>query len=68
MKNPEIDRLEAKLRLWDTPGFSQFVNDLSGMTPWGCTKEADRLKLMYLRQLEDLKEKESKFKQGKLDL
>ena len=29
MINPEKQRIEAKLKLWETPGFLQFIQDLA---------------------------------------
>lgn len=69
MKNPNIDRLEAKLKLWDTPGFSQFLEDLGNYTficPVG--KNAEVIKRLYRQELKELKEKQNKFKQGKLNI
>ena len=74
MRNPTKERLEAKLKLWETPGFSQFLEDLAGEV-WGAdpgvTEAAHNLKDEYLRGLEWIRmheEDNSKFKQGKLDL
>lgn len=69
MINPEKQRLEAKLKLWDTPGFLQFIQDLADysspvINTWN---NVNVLKRKYEKKLEDLKPK-SKFKQGKLPL
>lgn len=69
MRNVEKERLEAKLRLWETPGFSQFLEDLKYQLDNPIVLEATLvIKLMYQHDLQELKEKETKFKQGKLDL
>lgn len=68
MKNVEKDRLEAKLKLWDTPGFSQFVADLDPFMTFGCISQVNNLKKVYQRKLKEIEENESKFKQGKLEL
>lgn len=69
MRNPEKERLEAKLKLWETPGFSQFLEDLRRTLDNPAIHEiALAIKLGYELELEKLKEEQSKFKQGKLDL
>ena len=68
MRNPHIERLEAKLKLWDTPGFSQFIEDMAGQMfpPCDIKGATEGMKKLYQRQLKDLKEANSK--QGKLGL
>jgi len=68
MKNIEKERIEAKLKLWETPGFSQFVADLDPFMPFGCIFQVHNLKKIYQKKLQEIEEKESKFKQGKLEL
>lgn len=72
MRNAEVDRLEAKLKLWETPGFSQFLNDLdeevwtmSNRLP---SETALILRKRYFNKLKKLETQESKYKQGELDL
>lgn len=72
MKNIEKERLEAKLRLWETPGFSQFLEDLSGEI-WATDSVSEAVHIVrdeYLKRLKEIEETEegSKFKQTKLDL
>lgn len=62
-------RLENKLRLFDTPGFSQFVGDLGiYLGNRDIHRFADVLKKLYTKQLKEIEEKDSKFKQGELEL
>lgn len=69
MINLEKERIEAKLKLWDTPGFNQFLNDFATyLDLFDLPLGAQVLKRSYLGRLEEIKEAESKFKQGKLDL
>jgi hypothetical protein len=65
MKNPEIERLQAKLKLWETPGFSQFIEDLDGYKSdlFGAKLACESLKRIYQYNLNKLEENESKFKQ-----
>lgn len=70
MKNPEQIRLENKLKLWDTPGFSQFLEDLQQVMGYNSTllKATQLLKREYKERLKEVEEKKNKFKQGKLPL
>lgn len=71
MRNPEIDRLEAKLKLWDTPGFSQFLQDLIDYTGFPCpvANNVEAIRRHYQARLKGLKtQQEGKFKQGELEL
>jgi hypothetical protein len=70
MRNPEIERLEAKLKLWDTPGFSQFIEDLNEYKSdiFATKLIVESLKRIYQHNLNKLKDDETKFKQGKLEL
>ena len=69
MKTPEQIRIENKLKLWDTPGFFQFIEDLSKVSPDYGDVDYDiaLLRREYERRLRELEPK-SKFKQGKLPL
>lgn len=69
MINPEKQRIEAKLKLWETPGFFQFIDDLSryiDILEIGTSIEAIRKN--YISRLKEIDESNSKFKQGKLPL
>lgn len=69
MRNPEKERLEAKLKLWETPGFMQFIVDLyTYMDNDNIAKFVGILKNQYMLRVKELEEAESKFKQGKLEL
>lgn len=69
MKNPEIDRLKAKLRLWETPGFSQFLQDLSSyMEIDEIPRFSDVVKRRYIEKIKEIENKDNKFKQGELKL
>lgn len=54
MKTLEQLRAESKLKLWDTPGFSQFIEDLHAMMgPLVSVKEqAQALKNHYSKQID----------------
>lgn len=70
MINIHEQRIRAKLALWDTPGFNQFIADLVDfMKPESNIKDNIKaIKNIYSRQLKEESEKKSKFKQGKLPL
>lgn len=69
MRNVEKERIEAKLKLWDTPGFSQFLQDLALFkTDPDIEGFSNNLKTMYSLRLKELEEEGNKFKQTKLDL
>lgn len=69
MRNHEKERIEAKLKLWDTPGFSQFLQDLALYKDDSTIPGfAAVLKNLYVARLKEIEEGESKFKQGKLEL
>lgn len=70
MRNPEKERIEAKLNLWNTPGFFQFIEDLDKQTLSGCKEGVANLKTLYTARLNYIKGKEQKgnFKQGDLGL
>ena len=64
------ERAKVKLQLWETPGFSQFLEDLIEY----CGPESpDRenievLRKRYIRKLLELPRAKNKFKQTKLPL
>jgi hypothetical protein len=69
MRNPEKERIEAKLRLWDTPGFSQFLEDLNlHLDIINIHQASKEVKRMYKDQIAEFENKENKLEQGKLDL
>lgn len=69
MINPEKQRIEAKLKLWETPGFFQFIEDLNKyMEVVPITTHIEALKRLYIKRLKELNNTNSKFKQGKLPL
>lgn len=65
----ELSRLGPKLNLWNTPGFSQFIEDLDSLKGNECSIKGDveSLRLIYKRRYEDLIPK-SKFVQTKLEI
>lgn len=66
MNNPQKERAEAKLKLWDTPGFSQFLHDLAVyMDNSTLITFSEVLRKQYKAKLE---EEKTKFKQGNLGL
>ena len=69
MKTLEQTRIETKLKLWETPGFYQFIKDLSDRAPSGSYIgfSVESLRIKYIERLKELESK-SKFKQGKLPL
>lgn len=64
------ERVKAKLALWDTPGFSQFIEDLSKYLgpEVNLTKHVETQKRLYKEYLDKLRKQSSKFKQGELPL
>lgn len=55
MRNVEKERLINKLKLWETPGFSQFLNDLSVyIDNKNLVNFADALKIMYQNKLKEI--------------
>ncbi len=70
MTNIHEIRLKAKLALWDTPGFGQFLTDLIRFMGPESRVEVNikAIKLLYEKQLKEEEEKKSKFKQAKLPL
>lgn len=67
--NPEQQRLKNKLALWDTPGFSQFLDDLTrALGPTiGLQEQVEALRKVYKAKIKEM-EGPSKFKQTKLPL
>ncbi len=63
-------RLRNKIALWDTPGFSQFIEDLAeAVGPIiDVRKQADIVRLIHKGKLQEYIEEKSKFKQIKLPL
>jgi len=69
MINPEKQRIEIKLKLWETPGFFQFIDDLSKYVDIvDLSTSIDAIKRNYISRLKEIDESNSKFKQGKLPL
>ena len=73
MINPEIERIKAKLELWNTPGFSQFIEDMQNVDGQvvDIVMLSKCLRHCYIAKLDRLKDEEEakqKFKQGKLEL
>jgi hypothetical protein len=72
MKSVAKERIQAKLKLWETPGFSQFIGDLeeysSSMVP--VTVMIESLRKIYNNQLKQIEAEESVsyYRQGKLPL
>lgn len=69
MKTNEQVRIETKLKLWETPGFFQFIEDLAEYhgSESNLKLNVESVKRNYLYRLKEL-EKDNKFKQGKLPL
>lgn len=67
MKSTEEQRLEVKLRLWSTPGFYQFLNDLQVQKGVECDiKEvAETVRKLYITRIKELMPK-SKYTQLKI--
>lgn len=65
----ETSRLVPKLKLWDTPGFFQFIEDLSQLKGKECDIKGtvDALRRIYVARMKELAPK-SKFVQTKLDI
>lgn len=63
-------RLENKLRLWETPGFFQFIEDLAEYMGPEVSLQSNvaTMKKLYENQLKRIEEQDNKFKQGELDL
>lgn len=67
MKTLEQMRIEAKLKLWETPGFFQFLDDLEQFMGHPVVKISNNIRNDYVKRLKELAP-ETKFKQGKLPL
>ena len=68
LNNLEIDRILKKLKLWETPGFFQFIEDLNNLKGKECSikGEVESLRKIYLKKLEY--PSEGKFKQIKMNI
>lgn len=68
-KTLELSRLSPKLKLWETPGFSQFIEDLSQLKGIECDIKGtvDALKKIYINRMKELTPK-GKFVQTKLEI
>ena len=67
MKSTEEQRLEVKLKLWQTPGFYQFINDLEKQkgAECGIKEEVEVMRRLYVARLKELLPK-SKWTQLKI--
>lgn len=67
MKSTEEQRLEVKLRLWQTPGFYQFLKDLQEQKGPECDikQVAESVRLLYIARIKKLMPK-SKWEQLKI--
>lgn len=56
MKSTEEQRIEVKLRLWQTPGFYQFINDLEAQKgpECGVKQEIETLRRTYIERIKKL--------------
>lgn len=63
----EGHRIEEKLKVWETPGFLGFINDLQKQKGVECNimGEVETLKRIYLKRLSEISPK-SKYVQGKM--
>ncbi len=70
MTNIHQERAKVKLQLWETPGFSQFLEDLIEYCgPESPVREnIEVLRKKYKRKLLELPKAKIKFKQTKLPL
>lgn len=69
MRNVKKERIEAKLKLWDTQGFSQFLEDLIQYCDIIDLRSSIKaIKKGYEADLMEINNKNSKFKQTKLDI
>lgn len=68
-RKTEILRLSAKLNLWDTPGFFQFIHDLGELKGPECdiVKDIRVLKSLYDKRMKELTSNSNNFKQGELN-
>lgn len=66
--NIDEQRLKNKLALWDTPGFSQFIEDLAlKIDILDVRTQVEAMRRNYKAHLDEM-QKPSKFKQTKLDI
>lgn len=65
----ETSRLVPKLKLWETPGFFQFIEDLSQLKGKECDIKGtvEALKKIYTNRMKELAP-EGKFIQTKLEI
>ncbi len=70
MNNPQKERLLAKLKFWETPGFAQFIDDLDRYKGkvFNILGSVEALKRIYKSKIKEIEDRENKFKQGKLPL
>lgn len=63
-------KLEEKLKLWDNPAFLQLIEDLHNLpdNPVDIKQAVKTLKIGYNEELVKWKYRDSKYKQGKLEL
>lgn len=56
MKSTEEQRLQVKLKLWQTPGFYQFLNDLEKQKgpECGIKQEVETVRRSYIQRLKEL--------------
>jgi len=68
--NIQEERTKTKLALWDTPGFHQFILDLSKYIgpEVNLIAHVEAQKRVYKDTLNKIKQESSKFKQGELPL
>lgn len=68
MKTAQQTRLENKLKLWDTPGFSQFIEDLIDTKGPECDirREVVVLRRLYMQKLKEIAP-QSKYVQLKIE-
>lgn len=68
MINIQQRRLEAKLKLWEAPGFEQFIKDLQEMKGIECDigREVKTLRRLYNTELKEIAPK-SKYTQLKIE-
>ena len=70
MTSQKRERLENKLKLWETPGFLEFVEDLQNLpdNPVDMKQAVLILQAGYKLDMMELDRKGRKFKQGELGL
>lgn len=70
MINIEYERIKTKLKLWETQGFFQFVEDLAEYIgpEMDIRKHVDTVKTMYLHKKREMENEKGFLKQGTLKL